>query len=338
MAKEIIYKEYNITAGGGTVNIPSSDLAEYYIVGASPAVVLLADQIYSASGSLYKGLTYSIIYNGGVTSNYSGGITVSFFGIDLTDAQAASRCKITAYYDGSAWDIQVVPDLSEQQLSPVIWGYLIEDGSIDTSKIANGKITYAKVQDASARGMIIRSGAGGTFEELDSKTSGNILLGDGTDIDSVAVSGDITIDGSGVTAIGSSKVLTVMIADDNVTVAKVENNLTFVDRDLLVSFETGEIGDFKIKTSFPGTVSEIYAYATKAIAATDNGTIVPKNNAGVTMGAGTITFTASDARGTAYTSTPNTNNTFVAGDILTFTSAKATAGGMVQLTIKLTRS
>lgn len=111
---------------------------------------------------------------------------------------------------------------------------------------------------------------------------------------------------------------------------------------LMVSFEAAggtspSVGDFKIKMPYAGTVTEIYAYATKAIAGTDNGTIVPKDNGGTTMTSGTITFTASDARGTAYTSTPSANNTFAAGDLLTFTTAKTTAGGIVQLSITVTR-
>ena len=111
-----------------------------------------------------------------------------------------------------------------------------------------------------------------------------------------------------------------------------------IDRDLPVSFEAGETGDFKIKMGFDGTLTDIYAFATKVIAGTDNGTITPKNNAGTTMTSGTITFTAGDPRGTAYTSTPSANNTFVTGDILTFTTAKTTSGGKVHLSLKFTRN
>lgn len=107
---------------------------------------------------------------------------------------------------------------------------------------------------------------------------------------------------------------------------------------LQVSFEAGYLGDFKITMPFAGTVTSIYAYAVKVISGTDNGTIVAKNNAGTTMTAGTITYTASDARGTAYTVAPSANNTFVANDILTFTTAKTTAGGVVQLSITYTRT
>jgi hypothetical protein len=56
------------------------------------------------------------------------------------------------------------------------------------------------------------------------------------------------------------------------------------------------------------------------------------------MTSGTITFTASDARGTAYTSTPSANNTFIAGDILTLTTAKVTAGGWARVSITYTRT
>lgn len=106
---------------------------------------------------------------------------------------------------------------------------------------------------------------------------------------------------------------------------------------LQVSFESGYVGDFKITMPFAGTVTSIYAYATKVIAGTDNGTIQMKNNGGTSTTGGLVTFTASDARGTAYTATPTANNTFIAGDILNFFTAKATAGGVVQLSITYTR-
>jgi len=109
-------------------------------------------------------------------------------------------------------------------------------------------------------------------------------------------------------------------------------------RDVPVSFEAGELGDYKIRIPYACTLTEIYGYATKVIAGTDNGTIVAKNNAGTTMTNGTVTFTASDARGTAYTVSPSANNTFVAGDILTLTTAKTTAGGKVQLSLTFTRT
>jgi hypothetical protein len=126
------------------------------------------------------------------------------------------------------------------------------------------------------------------------------------------------------------------ILDANVTVPKLESDLQIEDRDLPVSFETDEVGDMKIKMGYPGAVSLVTAYVTKAIAATDDATIVCKDNAAASMG--TITLTASSAIGTAFTLTPSSNNTFVAGDVLTFTTAKSTKGGKAHLSIKITRS
>ncbi len=106
---------------------------------------------------------------------------------------------------------------------------------------------------------------------------------------------------------------------------------------LQVSFETGFVGDFKVKMPFAGTVTEIYAFLDKAIGAVD-ATITPKNNSGTTMSSGVLTFTASDPKGTAQTSSPSANNTFVDTDTLTFTTAGGSAAGVATLSIKVTRT
>ena len=105
------------------------------------------------------------------------------------------------------------------------------------------------------------------------------------------------------------------------------------------SFQAGEVGTIRYKMPYPGSITDIYAIATTAIAATDNGTITMQDNAGVTMTVTTpIVFAASDAYGTAYTSAVTANNTFVAGDILRITTAKVTAGGRALVSLKVIRS
>ncbi len=73
------------------------------------------------------------------------------------------------------------------------------------------------------------------------------------------------------------------------------------------------------------------AVATKAIAGTDNGTIVLKKG---TTSLGTITFTASDAIGTARSATPTAAN-FETTDKLRLSVAKTTAGGKAILFLTL---
>lgn len=77
---------------------------------------------------------------------------------------------------------------------------------VATTEIAGTEI----VLSSQARGDIIRRGAA-AWEVLNAKTSAQILIGDGTDLVSVAVSGDVTISAAGVTAIGATKVTAAML-------------------------------------------------------------------------------------------------------------------------------
>lgn len=79
----------------------------------------------------------------------------------------------------------------------------IVDDAIDNAKLAN--IT---------RGSIKVGGAADAPTDLDAKSDANILIGDGTDLASVAVSGDVTIDNAGAVSIGADKVTKLMIASD----------------------------------------------------------------------------------------------------------------------------
>jgi len=61
------------------------------------------------------------------------------------------------------------------------------------------------------RGSVIVGGAADAPAELAALTTGQILVGNGTDLVSVAVSGDITLAADGTTAIGASKVTGAML-------------------------------------------------------------------------------------------------------------------------------
>ena len=103
----------------------------------------------------------------------------------------------------------------------------IEADAVENSMLAN-----------MTRGTVKVGGGSNAPTDLDAKTDGQILVGDGTDINSVAVSGDITIDNAGATTIGADKVHGTMLNDDvaddttieissnNLSVLKVPNALT----------------------------------------------------------------------------------------------------------------
>lgn len=83
-------------------------------------------------------------------------------------------------------------------------------GAIDTGDIADDAITLAKMDDLS-RGSIIVGGASDAPTALDAKTSGQILVGDGDDLVSVAVSGDATLAANGALTIAADAVDDTMI-------------------------------------------------------------------------------------------------------------------------------
>jgi len=349
----------NITVGtGGTQSIAvtaagANDDLLYPTYRLTGSPVLVADLTFAASGtpSLNMGITLLWEANADVVTNSK---TITIFGKTVPTSWATKNFIATCVYDGSAWQTQLVCggeedgwiEAADLAADSVITAKIL-DLNVTTAKINDAAVTNAKLANMATNTIKGNDSAGPdvpqdlTMSELRTLLAQKLVLAG--DVTSPSTTSSATGTITSTTTIANDAVTTAKILAANVTTAKLEANLTYELINLLVSFEAAggtvpSVGDFKIKMPYAGTVSEIYAYAVKAIAATDNGTIVAKDNAGTTMTSGTITYTASDARGTAYTVTPSANNTFVAGDILTFTTAKVTAGGLVQLSIKVIRS
>ena len=85
------------------------------------------------------------------------------------------------------------------------------------ASVVRGGLVNADIDAAAAIG----------FSKLAALDDANILVGNGSNVATkVAVTGDVTISNAGVTAIGNDKVVTAMIADANVTPAKLSQPLT----------------------------------------------------------------------------------------------------------------
>jgi hypothetical protein len=88
----------------------------------------------------------------------------------------------------------------------------IVDGAIDTVHIADDQVTNAKLANIT-RGSVKVGGALNAPTDLDAKTDGYILVGDGTDVNSVAVSGDVTLSNAGAVTIADNAVTNAKLAD-----------------------------------------------------------------------------------------------------------------------------
>ena len=100
--------------------------------------------------------------------------------------------------------------VSGSQLATYVFGEAatggdVEIGSTGAGTIANDAVTNAKLANIT-RGSIKVGGAADAPTDLDAKTSGQILVGDGTDIASVAVSGDASLANTGALTIADNAV------------------------------------------------------------------------------------------------------------------------------------
>lgn len=197
---------------GGTftlnVNHPYSAV---HIISAA-AVTLGANFVITTSGSPIEGREYTLFITLGGDVNLNGN-AFTLFGrnvdADMLKSTAGGMIVVEAKYLSGAWKICIIPNFLA---SAFIEAAQIKDGTISTAKLADNLLTYAKLQDFTDRGYALRGGAAGAPEEFNAKTSGNMLMGNGTDLVSQAMSGDVTMDGSGVTTIGANKITEAMLA------------------------------------------------------------------------------------------------------------------------------
>lgn len=119
----------------------------------------------------------------------------------------------------------------------------------------------------------------------------------------------------------------------------ISGNLTGISETYFVSmsFETNLQTTTRLYFPYKVTVNKLRGIVMKAIAATNNGTITAANATG-DMANGVITATASDALNVAYSVSPTTNNVIAKDSYIQLTSAKATAGGEVLVSIEVTRT
>ena len=105
----------------------------------------------------------------------------------------------------------------------------------DAALAANGALTIAndavnndKLANI-ARGSVKVGGASNAPTDLDAKTSGQILVGNGTDIVSVAISGDATLAANGALTIANDAIENAMIADNAVQQAQLADDAVGAD-------------------------------------------------------------------------------------------------------------
>ena len=139
----------------------------------------IADFTYDGSSA---GVTVAVQADGSTLSVGAGGVKVADAGITAT--QIATSVAGDGLAGGAGTALSVNVDDTGIEINS------------DTLRLKDDGVTNAKLANIT-RGSIKVGGVSNAPTDLDAKTDGYILVGDGTDVNSVAVSGDITLANDG---------------------------------------------------------------------------------------------------------------------------------------------
>ena len=194
MSDILIYEDYQIPTGLTTkVFDVSNSISVYRLLG---SVTLLADVTLSLGGTPQEGMNVKFVYTGGVTIEAN---ALTILGFVLTADMAVSQYTFDCNYIDGNWYIQVIGfnfsssyTMSGVSILPasITTDVMFDDNVITLPKLANG-----------TQGDIIRAGASGVYESYSASTDGYMLIGDGTDVNSVEITGAININNAGLVTI-----------------------------------------------------------------------------------------------------------------------------------------
>lgn len=113
MPKQIVSQSITVGPSLGTVLLDVTQNIDLYIINGT--TTLLSNAVIGpdiSNGTPYVGLQYEFLYQADVdiTTNNT---HFFVFGVDLTQKQCQTQSTITATYNGSGWDVRIMPDFEE---------------------------------------------------------------------------------------------------------------------------------------------------------------------------------------------------------------------------------
>jgi len=106
-----------LTAGGGTLNYSLTSPSELYIIKTAAPVTLTSNWTIQPQGipAPSQRVSYDIRYEADITLN---GSSVTIFGHSLTESLVNKNSNISCYWNGATWEVNVLPDVLENNVIP----------------------------------------------------------------------------------------------------------------------------------------------------------------------------------------------------------------------------
>ncbi|HET6511642.1 MAG TPA: hypothetical protein VFH43_05585, partial [Candidatus Kapabacteria bacterium] len=234
----------NLNAGTGTFTLNSStvDINAGAVSGVTSLTNTINNPLFGSTGIGPNGLKWEGTGVGyaGIISNTSGTNVANGLGINVS-SNDPSTIALEVQTLGNAGALRVTGNAAVSAISLTTGGLVTSgagtgilangnlSGDVTTSgslvtTIAANAIGSSEITDGSIMNADVNAAAAIDFSKLAALTSGNILVGNGSNVaTSVAMSGDVTINNAGVTNIGSGVVGSTEIADGSVTYTDIQN-------------------------------------------------------------------------------------------------------------------
>jgi hypothetical protein len=253
--KVVAVTTVDATSGNPKIVLADADVAAHDNLWITTATIA-----NNASGVVYKGATSAATLNTNSFTSAGDAVYLSTTAGGFTQTApttAISRVHVVGYVL-----------VKSATVGQILWQITTGPRLIGTNEIQALSITNA-LAAGMTRGTVKVGNSTGAASDLVASVSGQILLGDGTDINSTAVTGDVTISGAGVTAIGANKVLSTMIATN--TLQRASGQITSAN---ITGTSAGQLGHANgvVLVATPGAnvalqieaFSAYYAFATAA--------------------------------------------------------------------------
>jgi len=265
------------TDGSGNLSFVSQVSANDATITISGGTGLKTGGNFTTNQSSAETITLNLDVNG-LTAITTAAQDDAFIVADSTDSNNEKKITFSnledSIFGNISGDATVAAGGALTIANNAVENAMLANDAVDTAEIVDDAVTNAKLANMT-RGTIKVGGASNAPSDLDAKTDGYILIGDGTDVSSVAISGDITIDNTGAVTIASGAVESGML---NANVISGQTNMTgdVEDADELLISDGGTLKRIDFSVLRDAVFNDVSGDATIA----DGGAL--------TIGAGTV--------------------------------------------------